>query len=357
MARIFGLRGRLAVIAGAIAASATVGALPTGARADSAPPWQPWYTGPSGTVMDSVAAFSPKDIWAVGEPANSADYQMNIVHWNGTGWQKITVPGGKGYRSYYVTGSSASDVWIFGHSRTRHVAFRWDGAHWHTIAVPPDAPVSHSAVVLSATDAWIVGPPCASPECTSTLSHWNGSTWQTTKIHAYISGIATAPGSAVWAVGDVTSVAANLYGPLVAYQWNGTRRRWVAVQVPQLKAQLPTVSVSGAHDVWIGFAGHNIGLDYVLHWNGGSWQRMLVGGGGGSIASPEVTADGHGGVWTGNTDPEHYTGGTWVLTSGPVGETQLVKVPGAPNSYVESASVGQYNGPQRAQVLYFGPKP
>jgi hypothetical protein len=357
MARILGLRESLAVIAGVIAASAALGAMPIGAGAERAPSWQPWYTGPSGTTMDSVAAFSPKDIWAVGEPSSFADYQMNIVRWNGTGWQKITVPGGKGYRSDYVSGSSASDIWVFGYSRTQHAAFRWDGAHWHKIALPPDAPVGHSVVVLSATDAWVVGSPCGSPECTSTLYQWNGSAWRTTEIHAYISGIAAAPRSAVWAVGDATSVAANLYGPIVAYRWNGTRRKWMAVRMPHLKVQLPTVSLGGAHDVWIGFAGHNIGLDYVLHWNGVSWQRMLVGGGGGSIASPEVTADGHGGVWTGNTDPEHYTGGTWVLTSGPVGETQLIKVPGVSDSYVESASVGQYNGPRRAQVLYFGPKP
>jgi hypothetical protein len=358
--------GRGLVAAAVTAVLAGVGATGGVARA-STPQWQTWYTMGSNTSMDSVAAFGPKDIWAVGSRAWGSPFRPDVVQWNGTKWQPVPVPGSAGYYTEQVAGSAASNVWIFASNTSGNaVAFRWDRKHWHTIKVP----YGRGWVVLSPTDVWIAGEPgCQLPvptsgpwTCSTPLYHWTGRTWQTTRIGEWINEIAAAPGSAVWAAGTVP-YDLSLTGPLSAYEWNASARKWMAVRMPHPTVGTPTISVGAAHDVWVGFAPANSAEDAVLHWNGSIWKQITVSSSiTGTVGVPQVTADGHGGVWL--RDWGHYTGGTWVYTgsysgvpAGEANETELATVPGAPSSYVESAYTGPSSGPYRGGVFYYGPKP
>ena len=113
-----------------------------------------------------LAAASPGDAWAVGAsagPGGSYDQPL-VLHWNGTRWRSVTVPGLSGFYLSAVAASSASDVWVFAASADggSPKAVRWNGSHWATIALPAGSYYPDEAVVLSPTDAWVADPqqPC-----------------------------------------------------------------------------------------------------------------------------------------------------------------------------------------------------
>lgn len=336
------------------------------ARADAssgAPAWRSWYSPRVAGAMWSVAAFSLKSIWAGG--TNSRNQSL-VVRWNGSRWSAVTIPGASGFFYDLVAGSSASDVWVFGtNAKGTKKAFRWNGAHWRAIAMPM---VSAAApVVVSPTSVWATGQvECKIPskpaawKCVTPVYHWNGHTWRKSSIGEWVASLATAAG-AVMAAGIVPHDD-NLNGPIGAFRWTGAK--WVPVAMPHPLGAEPKIGMDSASDVWISTADPNVAKDYELHWNGHTWATIHVTANVAQTVAPaQVVPDGRGGAWLGGW--AHYTGRKWVAVGyakppaagHEIVSTALTPVPGAHDTYVESAYAGKVGGLQHPAVYVTGPLP
>src|SRR5262249_39100643 len=85
--------------------------------------------------LNAVSVLSSSGAWAVGDSATA-------VHWNGTSWAPVTIPGlPVGVFLYAVDALSPSDVWAAGEAGApgAHVTaliVHWDGTAWETGTEP-----------------------------------------------------------------------------------------------------------------------------------------------------------------------------------------------------------------------------
>ena len=49
--------------------------------------------GPEVTQLSGVAAIAPDDVWAVGSSPYHGIVDATFVHWNGTKWDRVPLPG------------------------------------------------------------------------------------------------------------------------------------------------------------------------------------------------------------------------------------------------------------------------
>ena len=111
-------------------------------RPDDAPPSPPWraIAVPSSVRMPAalsdVSASGMRNAWAVGaEHETSLNVGVPLIlHWNGSRWSKVTVPGltGRGNLSS-VSAPSRRDVWILGTDASGTVLLHWNGSSWRRV--------------------------------------------------------------------------------------------------------------------------------------------------------------------------------------------------------------------------------
>lgn len=77
-----------------------------------------WTTENRGTFNRSIWGMGPSDFWVVGE--------MELLHWDGSGWARFEVELGADLQ--HVWGSAADDVWALG-----AVTYHWDGFAWSKV--------------------------------------------------------------------------------------------------------------------------------------------------------------------------------------------------------------------------------
>ncbi|MGI8447754.1 MAG: hypothetical protein ACR2MP_11365 [Streptosporangiaceae bacterium] len=320
------------------AARTTPGAAPSG--------WRVVYQSTSKTSnqLYSVAAVSPGDAWAAGASAGSGggENQPLVLHWNGISWKPVAVPGLAGFYLPAVAASSASDVWLFAASAGggSPKAVRWNGSQWVTIPLPAGSYYPDEAVVLSPTDAWVAGPqqPCtgsgAAEVCSTTLYHWDGSSWSpfTLPLTAGESTeLSASSPTNVWVVGASNPCVASRcsYSP-VAYHWNGSA--WLkAPPLPLVHSYYqPDVAAGAKKNVWVsGWSATRAGQPgRLMHWNGRRWQ--IIDASSDLLAESPLVTDGARGAWMGPY--AHWTGTQWVNTEpfSPVtcGMADLTRIPG-----------------------------
>ncbi len=201
----------------------------------------PGPTGP-GTDLYAVAAVSSTDVWAVGNGAT-------IAHWNGKTWRHFPFPPGGNPKGLPTGGGavfivlkaltvvSAHDIWAAGsydagccRAGSGPVALHWNGTTWQRIPIPgiPNSVVTDAAglfltgvAAVSTHDVWAVSIDGA--------EHWNGTQWRVVPSPIHLAGlvaVAAISTGNVWAVG---------FGGDPAYEtaiehWNGTR--WTIVPSP-----------------------------------------------------------------------------------------------------------------------------
>ena len=315
-------------------------------------------------VMTSVAAISKTDAWAVGNtqhgttPVNSP----YVVHWNGSTWSKVSIPGSNGYLSVIVAASSASNVWVLGtdwNDPLNQKLFHYDGSHWHTVSVP-EADNLHTLVALSPTDVWVTGQSgCTSPaKCSTDVFQWNGSTWTAHPIYSTVWNIAGTSATNVWAVG-LNNLNSKGEGTLSAYRWNGTK--WLTVVMPHPGMyEWPDIAIGSASDIWI--EGWRAGSTKVLalRWTGSTWQQVLSGAN--DSSSVEPVPYGSSGVWLGPW--ELWNGHAMVATDASLpwanGTMQdFVAIPGASGSFwgAASAEKSANSSVDHPAMVIYGPVP
>ena len=152
-----------------------------------------------------------------------------------------------------VSGSSASDVWIFGHvGKGVASVSHYDGAVWTPAAVPAiDAALSAAIYVASPTEAWIAHG--------MSILKWDGSAWSIAHSAATeLLDIAGSSESDVWAVGRDG----------LAVHWDGTS--W-SETTTGVAITLTQVASAGPTRAWA--AGGRGGT--ILEWNGTAWTPKV----------------------------------------------------------------------------------
>jgi hypothetical protein len=199
------------------------------------------------SVLDGVAATSPTNAWAVGWTERNATprhLRALILHWDGTSWTQVPVPGAP-HTSTYLSGvaaTSATDAWAVGRDHAsgdpKTYIVHWDGTSWTQVPSPSPKPGGNLEAVtaLSPTDAWATGMSIAKgstcTRCRTLTEHWDGTAWRIvpspSQPRVYLNdllGVAATAGDDVWAVGTIG------YNATLIEHWDGTA--WTMVPSPQ----------------------------------------------------------------------------------------------------------------------------
>jgi hypothetical protein len=241
--------------------------------------------------LQSVAATSPDDVWAVGDTMSRAGYQPLIMHWNGHQWRLMHLVAKSPYTLQSVTATSARNAWavgaLSGHVQSA-VMLHWNGSTWRQVptGLAPGSLVG-SVAAVTARDAWAVGVSYHYhvSDDTDVLLHWNGTAWARTPDPAFIQAmnVAAVSSRAAWAVGSGWAPGVGVGRGVRMIGWNG--RTWQPEPGLSLApgVQLTAVGASSASNVWA--AGTVWGIDgrkwdgvLVVHWNGSRWSQREIAG-------------------------------------------------------------------------------
>jgi hypothetical protein len=338
----------------------------TPASASTASQWRVanvW--GSANGQFESVAATAPASAWAVGSLTHGGPM---AAHWNGHAWQTVTIPGTRGYTLRQVVASSASNVWVFGQGPDAVSAFRFDGAHWHTVGLPPAVTSSPGfgagqALVFGPRDVWLAlwgscQAAAGKTTCSSDVWHWDGSSWTAHNVGAAITGLTGMSDH------DLRAVALTGKGVVTAYQWNGSR--WSGMSIPHVSARnfaewTPSIAMDSDTDLWIAFDKTTCCSVTALHLTRSGWHQLTPGE---ADVQTNLTLDGHGGAWLGSWT--HWTGSGWSYLQDNLYQVsysdyqmhQTVKVPGTSGSYWSAGMITPYPGnTERPMIAVFGPTP
>jgi hypothetical protein len=201
---------------------------------------------PSVAILRGTWASSPHDVYAVGYQADSTGV---VLHYDGHAWSPISI--GIDGEPISVTGTGASDVYVFVLRSGTGWVTHWDGASWTSTVV-----VSGDYVLASATtpggDTYAVG------AAGSIVHHAAGSsTWDpmASGTSFYLRAVWARNATDVWAVGDSAT----------ALHFDGTS--WSAVSLPG-GGYFDAVSGLGDRDVYIASS------TQVFHGDGSSWEVL-----------------------------------------------------------------------------------
>ena len=250
---------------------------------------------PGSSLLDSTAAISATDMWAVGYCLNSnktAD-QTLTEHWNGTKWTEIASPNVPPASNLLqgVAAFNSKGVWAVSYSinsttgASQTLIEHWNGFTW-SVVPSPNITVHDSELfgvtALSQNNVWAVGTAFNTSEAHVLIEHWDGRTWSITpspNIAAARNLLVSVSGTSstdVWAVGYAYTQNGVL-APLV--HWNG--RTWTLVpnpSVPSNIADLHSVKTISSKDAWavggyVSQAGVNLPL--TEHWDGAKPAPVL----------------------------------------------------------------------------------
>ncbi len=295
------------------------------------------------SVLDSVAAVSVNDVWAVGVygDIHHDKTQPLIEHWNGVSWAVVPSPNPEpSSLSLPVTYTplrsgaavSANDVWAVGSFDTNdsHLTLvgHWNGRSWAIVASPnPAAPVSFldGVAVVSRDDVWAVGSFSGSIGDQSLIEHWSGASWTLVPSpsqgrFASLDAVGGVSANDVWAVGYYFDTDGSDWA--LIEHWDGTS--WTVSTYPKLGLRgnlLNGVAAVSANDAWA------VGRQ-IEHWNGASWSTVSNPEQGSSDSTLNgVAAASANDVWavgssTGSNGHsykliEHWDGASWSIVISP----------------------------------------
>jgi hypothetical protein len=200
-------------------------------------------------------------------------------------WQVVTGPSGTELMG--VQGTGPNDVWAVGTSTIEH----WNGSSWSISFFRYDV-FFQQVTAISSTDAWAVGGN-GKPKA----FHWNGTGWTEASPAASsgtLGGVDALSSTNVWAVGSVG------IGPPMVQRWNGSS--WQAVSSPNPpggRGSLNAVSALSSTDIWA--VGNTIDGSLVHplieHWNGSAWSIVPAPRTNDELSLADVTAFGANDVW------------------------------------------------------------
>jgi len=200
--------------------------------------------------LTAVATAADGEAWTLG-PSGA------ILHWDGWKWTIADQAGGAVLRGLVAV--EPNDVWAVGSEQGAPFSEHWDGASWHSVALPaPPVAGGLNAISGSANDLWAVG---AAADGTRVLTaHYDGTRWSYVPDAGVSDGglltVAAVAPDDVWAGGDA-----------LLQHWDGTQWRDVSQSFSGVRGALAAVSSS---DVWLG-AGNG-----MAHWDGAAWRPVTA---------------------------------------------------------------------------------
>ena len=248
--------------------------------------------------LNSVAAISPDDVWAVGyyiETVGGGQYpRATAQHWDGMSWSVVTVPQpGSATNLNSVSALSSNDIWAVGTeftSASLNVTFalHWDGSSWTHVPTPNPGGARGSAlagVAAVATDAvWAVGSEGVPTGSQIIVMFWDGTTWSaipasTVGTTSYFTAVSAASVDDMWAVG-VYRETGGYNDQTLAMHCSRSGCMMTTTPDPGVTHNdLWGVSALSSSDVWaVGYSvvmtnpGETLPL--VLRWNGLGWSTM-----------------------------------------------------------------------------------
>jgi hypothetical protein len=174
--------------------------------------------GVSTSVLHSVAAVGPDDVWAVGSGTIDASHKRTLIeHWNGSTWRIVPSPNRRGVTNDLngVAALAPDDVWAVGYSAAyattgRTLVEHWDGTSWSIVPSPTTTEDRlESVAAVSATNLWAVGMQGeVNVRHRTLIQHWDGAQWSTVtspnpspKSDQLVS-VTALPTGELWAVGN-----------------------------------------------------------------------------------------------------------------------------------------------------------
>jgi hypothetical protein len=213
----------------------------------------------TGASLEGVKTFSATSAWAVGNhTASSAPFARTLIQrWNGTSWSVVPSPNPDASVNLLadVDGAAPDDVWAVGNvgqdgygSTVAGVVLHWNGSAWSRVAVPGAAgdatlrmPVLEDVHAISRDDVWIVGRAFHFGQFRQVpiWMHWNGTSWRYGFVAGAaaggFTGVTALSATRVYAVGDVTA------------RWNGTA--W-SVESAGAAGRMVDAAATGTGTVW-----------------------------------------------------------------------------------------------------------
>lgn len=261
--------------------------------------------------LSDVVGLSTTDIWAVGQQDVWEAWQNRSVltHWDGSAWTEAGIrndPSGAGHlRS--VAAVSPRDIWAVGdgHDGLPYVV-RGDGSVFDRVSVPQFGSGDWLGGVAAVPGRVVaVGSRGRKP----LVATAGAKGWSIAKVKS--KGKGTLYGVAVNARGDGWAVGDDESGPLILRASGGT---WKPVDIPHTDGgYLRDVYLDGPRKaVAVGgvYRGEGDISPLVLEWNGRRWSRAEVPGRRAELYG--VTGDGKGHFWISGFDPAH-AGAAYLL--------------------------------------------
>jgi hypothetical protein len=270
---------------------------------------------PGKSELNSVAAISARNVWAVGRydahGTGTFAGRPLILHWTGRAWTRVPSPVAHGVL-FGVAFVSARRAWAVGARQEGNaLIMSWNGHAWKAVRGPAGAWFLRGVTAVSARRAWAVGSSASTVK--GLIISWNGHAWRkVTSPHPdELGGVAAVSARRALAVGSASSKVAAL-------GWDGTA--WTGVPGPKLPAEssLSGVTFVSARQAWaVGGAPAARGArPLILSWRGGAWRR---------VASPDLAGFGNllgvaatspGSAWAvgfagGRTLILHWNGNAW----------------------------------------------
>jgi hypothetical protein len=313
-----------------------------GASAAATPRWHVYLTSRLrlGPVASDITATGRHAAWVL-----AWDRGPLLLHWNGSGWHRQSVPGGRQFGPYQVQVTSDGSVWVSGvNPDGQPIVEEKTGGAWHAVTVPPGT----SAVApLSATTAWGLA---ATEVCSGTPLVCEDEAWQ---LSDGIVQVYPVPDN--WeTIASVGSHVWILSQSGVIYSANNIGLH--AIASPGRLGEFPRIAPTARGGLWA-LTGYVHRSDLLEYWNGRHWTKRTVParrlkltyGSGGFVW------DDHAGVWLGPY--AHWTGRRWIRTvpSAPTAALNLLTVTAIPGS--ASAWAVGINQSGRYVLALYGRKP
>ncbi|WP_019630559.1 hypothetical protein [Actinomadura atramentaria] len=233
---------------------------------------------PADGSLLGVAALSANDVWAAGYQADPGGTRKRwVVHFDGTAWRTVQLPGGDDGLSYTASVAAADGrVWIAFDGRVYGLA----GGTWTSTNLPDHTPADLNA--RTASDVWAVGRTRTWNGTTvmhPTAQHWDGRTWTARPITAWpdeaqpTDVVAVGPDD-VWAAGTYYDRTTGTTTSRLAH-WNGTT--WTNEPIPTGVAQIESLTRDPSGGAYAtGRATDTQAAPAVLHLTAGTWRRIPV---------------------------------------------------------------------------------
>jgi hypothetical protein len=228
--------------------------------------------GGANNYLDSIAALNPNDIWVVGTYRIVGGPLATLVeHWNGSAWSVVPSPYPGTGRNILnsVAALSPNNVWAVGlacddnncQDNPRTLIEHWDGSSWSVVSNPNPSTYMTALDGVSAStpdDIWAVGFYCAASDCSDgglLIEHYNGTAW------SIVSGPVSNPFSAYWGVYAVNSKDVYIAGSYstdgnswtnLLSHWDGTSWSVIPLTSPgAFDNDLRSITAIGPNNIWV----------------------------------------------------------------------------------------------------------